>query len=141
MFFPSPQSPPAEPLDAFVVAVDAERWGVIIDKALDGVTEAAYANAALEASDALRTDTALKSGAARLIVLRNDVCKRGLLTKEECLFSAWPAWTLEPPSAAIPLETLDRRSAWLGATMARFTAVGCAAGIKASGEDLFCSVE
>jgi hypothetical protein len=131
----------AEPLDPFVVGIEAQRWGVIIDKAQEGVIEAPYANAALEESDALRIDTALKSGAAKLVALRNDVCRRGLLSARECALNGWPAWTLEPPSAATPLEVLDRRSGWLGETMDRFTAIGCAAGKKASGDELFCSVE
>ncbi|MEP7209789.1 MAG: hypothetical protein ABI740_03035 [Alphaproteobacteria bacterium] len=131
----------AEPLDPFVVGIDAQRWGVIIDKAQEGVIEAPYANVALEESDALRADTALKSGAAKLIVLRNDVCRRGLLSVKECALSSWPAWTMEPPTSATPLEVLDKRSAWLGETMDRFTAIGCAAGKKASGDEQFCSVE
>jgi hypothetical protein len=130
-----------EPLDSFAVSIDAQRWGVIIDKALEGVIEAPYASATLEESDALRADAALKSGAAKLILLRNDVCRRGLLPASECILAAWPAWTMEPPSPTTPIEVLDRRSAWLGATMDRFTAVGCAAGRKASGDELFCSVE
>ena len=130
-----------EALDSFAVSVDAERWGVIIDKALDGVIEAPYANASLEESDALRADAALKSGAAKLILLRNDVCRRGLLPATECALPSWPTWTSEPPSPNTPLEVLDKRSAWLGATMDRFAAIGCAAGRKASGDELFCSVE
>jgi hypothetical protein len=131
----------AEPLDPFVVGIDAQRWGVIIDKAQEGVIEAPYANAALEESDALRADAALKSGAARLIVLRNDVCRRGLLSVKECALSPWPAWTMEPPTSATTLEVLDKRSAWLGEQMQRFTDIGCAAGRKASGDEQFCSVE
>lgn len=131
----------AEPLDPFVVGIDAQRWGVIIDKAREGVIEAPYASTALEESDALRADTALKSGAAKLIVLRNDVCRRGLLSVKECSLAGWPAWTMEAPSASTSLDTLDKRSAWLGETMDRFTAIGCAAGRKSSGDELFCSVE
>jgi hypothetical protein len=136
-----PKTASAEPLDPFVVGIDAQRWGVIIDKAQEGVIEAAYANTALEESDALRADTALKSGAAKLIVLRNDVCRRGLLSAKACSLSSWPAWTMEPPSSATSLEVLDKRSAWLGEAMQRFTDIGCAAGKKASGDELFCSVE
>jgi hypothetical protein len=127
--------------DPFAVAIDAQRWGVIIDKAQAGVIEAPYADAALEDNDVLRADAALKSGAAKLIVLRNAVCRRGLLSAKECALSAWPAWALEPPSSSTPLDVLDRRSAWLGETMDRFAAIGCDAGRKASGDAQFCSVE
>jgi hypothetical protein len=131
----------AEPLDPFVVGIAAQRWGVIIDKAQEGVIEAPFANASLEESNVLQADTALKSGAAKLIVLRNDVCRRGLLSAKECSLASWPAWMMEPPSSATSLEVLDRRSAWLGEEMQRFTDVGCAAGKKAAGDELFCSVE
>jgi hypothetical protein len=131
----------SEPLDPFVVGIDAQRWGVIIDRAQEGVIEAPYADAKLEDSDALRADAALKSGAARLIVLRNDVCRRGLLSAKDCALSSWPAWTMEPPSASTSLEVIDRRSAWLGEAMERFTTVGCEAGRKATGDEQFCSVE
>jgi hypothetical protein len=134
---PAGKTPP----DPFAVAIDAQRWGVILDKAQAGVTEAPYADAALEDNDVLRADAALKSGAAKLVVLRNDVCRRGLLSAKECALSAWPAWTLEPPSSSTPLDVLDRRSAWLGETMDRFAAIGCDAGRKASGDAQFCSVE
>ncbi len=130
-----------EALDSFAVSIDAQRWGVILDKALEGVIEAPYASASREESDALRADAALKSGAAKLILLRNDVCRRGLLPAAECALAPWPAWTIEPPSPNTPLDVLDKRSAWLGETMDRFTAIGCAAGRKASGDELFCSVE
>jgi hypothetical protein len=130
-----------EPLDPFVVGIDAQRWGVIIDKAQEGVVEAPFVDTKLEESNILQTDTALKSGAAKLIVLRNDVCRRDLLSAKECGLSSWPAWTMEPPSSTTPLEVLDKRSAWLGETMQRFTDVGCTAGRKASGDEQFCSVE
>lgn len=131
----------AEALDPFVIGIEAQRWGVIIDKAQEGVIEAPYTDAAHEESDALRIDTALKAGAAKLIVLRNDVCRRGLLPAHDCALDDWPDWTLEPPSTATPLKILNQRSSWLGETMERFTAIGCAAGKKASDDALFCSVE
>jgi hypothetical protein len=131
-----------EKSDPFVVMIGAERWGVIIDKALEGVREApdpAF-DARME-DDMYRADKALKSSAAALIQLRNEACVKGLVTGEACQLRNWPAWTMEPPRAGVPIEEIERRSDWLSLEMERFTEAGCAAGRKATGEELFCSVE
>ncbi|MDZ4762114.1 MAG: hypothetical protein SGJ21_13695 [Alphaproteobacteria bacterium] len=134
-------TPIAEPLDPFVVSIDAQRWGVIIDRAIEGVQEAPDGDPALADSDILRADAALKNGAASLIVLRNRACVKGLVEPDLCKLKDWPQWTLEPPSADTPLQTLDQRGAWLSQVMSPFQEVGCEAGRKASGDYLFCSVE
>jgi hypothetical protein len=144
---PVEPAPPAQPqstvssenLDPFVVMVDAERWSVIIDKAMEGAREAMALGD--DAGDLYRADAALKSGAASLIELRNQVCRQGLVAGAACELKDWPDWTLDPPTGDTPIEELDRRSRWLGETMGPFTEAGCEAGRKATGEDLFCSVE
>jgi hypothetical protein len=146
---PEPTPPPikpqtaasSEPLDPFVVMIGAERWGVIIDKAMDGAREADVPSAGVDLSDLYRADKALKSGAARLIELRNQVCGQGLVSGAACELKDWPDWTREPPSDKTPIEEIDRRSQWLGEAMQPFTDAGCEAGRKATGEELFCSVE
>jgi hypothetical protein len=138
---PAQPAPSTEKLDPFVVMVDAERWGVIMDKAMDGAIQADVPSAGVDLSELYRADKALKSGAASLIELRNQVCGQGLVTGAACDLKDWPAWTREPPTGDTPIEELDRRSQWLGATMAPFTDAGCEAGRKATGEELFCSVE
>ncbi len=75
---------PEESLDPFSVAIDATRWGVIIDHARDGVIESGVDESGPANDDILRADAALKSGAANLIILRNDVCRRGLLAGNDC---------------------------------------------------------
>ena len=127
-----------ERLDPFVVMVDAERWGVIIDKAMDGAREA---QAAADESELYRADAALKNGAARLIELRNKACGQGLVGGPACALPDWPAWTREPPTEKTPIEELDRRSRWLGEIMQPFTEAGCEAGRRATNDDQFCSVE
>ncbi len=141
-----PAAPPpaattaSEPLDPFVVMVGAERWGVIMDKALEGAREAGGV-AAADPGDMFRADRALKSGAARLIELRNQVCGQGLVTGEACIFKDWPEWTREPPTDKTPIDEIQRRSDWLSAAMDPFTSAGCEAGRKATKDELFCSVE
>jgi hypothetical protein len=136
-----PAASPGEPLDPFVVMVGAERWGVIIDKAMDGAREAVVPSAGVDESDMFRADRALKSGAARLIELRNQVCGQGLVNGDACVLKDWPAWTLEPPTDKTPIAEIERRSDWLSAAMDPFTSAGCDAGRKATKDELFCSVE
>jgi hypothetical protein len=137
----APPAASSEPLDPFVVMVDAERWGVIIDRAREGVREAPGPADADAGNEMYRADAALKSGSAALIELRNEACVKGLVTGAACDLGEWPAWTREAPTGKTPISEIDRRSQWLGATMAPFTEAGCEAGRKATGEELFCSVE
>lgn len=132
---------PPEDLDPFIVMIGAERWTVILNRALEGAIQAPSAVPDISDSDLYRTDAALKSGAAMLIELRNRVCARGLLTGDACTLPEYPAWTREAPNATTPLAELDQRSAWLGEAMDPFTSAGCEAGRKATGDDMFCSVE
>ena len=138
---PPPEIAGAAPLDPFVVMVDAERWGVIIDKAREGVREAPGPTDAYFENEMFRADASLKSSAASLIELRNEACVKGLMTGAACNLGDWPAWTREPPTDKTPIEEIQRRSDWLSAQMDPFTSVGCEAGRKATGDDLFCSVE
>lgn len=136
-----PGNTPPEDLDPFVVMIGAERWTVILDKALEGAREAPDANAVTNENDLYRADSALKRGAAMVVQLRNQVCGKGLVTGAACNLPEWPAWTLEPPTGDTPLAEIDRRSGWLDTVMAPFTNAGCEAGRKATNDDMFCSVE
>ncbi len=143
---PAPSAPqigntPPEDLDPFVVMIGAERWTVILERATEGAREASVSPAALEESDMLRADIALKRGAAMVIELRNQVCAKGLVTGAACVLPEWPAWTREMPTGVTPMAVIDQRSAWLSEVMDPFTSAGCEAGRKATGDDLFCSVE
>ena len=139
---PEPIDPAkVEALDPFVVMIDAERWGVIIDKAREGVREAPAPTDAYFENEMYRADASLKSGAASLIELRNEACAKGLVAGAACNLGDWPAWTHEPPTDRTPIDEIQRRSDWLSGQMDRFTSAGCEAGRKATGDDLFCSVE
>ncbi len=132
---------PPEDLDPFVVTIGAERWTVLLDKALEGAREAPEAASAPGESNLYRADAALKNGAAMVIELRNSVCGKGLVTGDACNLPEWPAWTREPPTGDTPLAEVDRRSGWLDMVMAPFTEAGCEAGRRAMKDDMFCSVE
>jgi hypothetical protein len=66
---------------------------------------------------------------------------KALVTGAACNLGEWPGWTREPPTDKTPIEEIQRRSDWLSGQMDRFTSVGCEAGRKATGDELFCSVE
>jgi hypothetical protein len=138
---PSPQSDTSELLDPFVVMIGAERWGVIIDKAREGVREAPGPTDAYHENEMYRADASLKSSAASLIELRNEACVKALVTGAACNLGDWPAWTKEPPTDKTSIEEIQKRSDWLSSQMDPFTTVGCEAGRKATGDNLFCSVE
>ncbi len=140
---PTAQPPAAssEPLDPFVVSIDAQRWSILIDKAIEGVREAPAANGELYDQQLFRADAALKSGAAHLLELRNDICGKGLLTGDACTLPDFPQWTREPPSPSVTVEEIDQRSQWLSSAQEKFVELGCEAGKKATKDELFCSVE
>lgn len=142
---PAPTTPPAsttpsEPLDPFVEMISAERWTVILDKAIEGVRES-YDPKAPDEGDMLRADAALKRGAAMVIELRNDACRKKLVPADKCTLPEFPAWTHEPPTDKTPIEEISRRSNWLSGIMDPFTTAGCEAGRKATKDEMFCSVE
>jgi hypothetical protein len=132
---------PPEHLDPFVVMIGAERWTVLLDRALEGAREAPEPISAAEEGELYRADAALKNGAAMLIELRNRVCRKGLLEADACTLPDFPAWTREPPTGATPIEEIDRRSGWLDTVMGPYVGAGCDAGRKALQDDMFCSVE
>ncbi len=138
---PQQGATPPEDLDPFVVMIGAERWTVLIDKANEGAIEAPEPASAAEETDLFRADAAVKNGAARVIELRNRVCRKGLVTGDACKLPEWPAWTREPPTGDTPIEEIDRRSGWLDVVMAPFVEAGCEAGREASADAMFCSVE
>jgi hypothetical protein len=140
---PEPQqgNTPPEDLDPFVVMIGAERWTVLLDRALEGSIQAPEPASAAEITDLYRADAAVKQGAAMVIQLRNRVCTKELVTGDACNLPEWPAWTRDMPTGDTPIEEIDRRSGWLDEVMAPFVQAGCEAGRAASADHMFCSVE
>lgn len=131
---------PAEPLDPFDVVIAAERWGVLISMASDGVIESGAGEGASD-DMVVRADRAVKDGAAAMVQLRNLVCARRLVEASECNIGPLPSWVFDPPSGATPLEEIARRSDWLGEAMGPFVDAGCRAAREGLGDELACSVE
>ncbi|MCG8440346.1 MAG: hypothetical protein MI723_00915 [Caulobacterales bacterium] len=123
--------------DLWALVIESERWGVLMDRAMDGIADAP----AVEESDAARADAALRDGALQLFALRRRACAAGLVDADECGALAAPDWLgapLEPPPS--PAE-IAGRSEWLGAAAQPFIAAGCAAGEARTGDAMFCAVE
>lgn len=137
----SPPTSSDEPPDPFVVMISAERWTVLLDKALEGTQQAPEPSAGIAETDQARADRATKDGAAMLLRLRNALCAKGMLRGDDCLIRNWPAWASEPPNPDTPLAVIDARSSWLGEAMQAFVGKGCEAGEAAFMDDMFCSVE
>jgi hypothetical protein len=140
-----PDAPPppeiTDQTELFILMVETERWGVLLGRAREGVWQSPHSEGAPDESDMARADRAVKSGAAELILLRNAICSRGMLSASECELGDWPAWTLEPPRSDTPPSVIQQRSDWLSLTMERFVALGCEAGRKVTDDYQFCSVE
>lgn len=133
-------TPVAEAPDPFVVMIDAGRWGVIIDRALEGA-QLAETPVKVRNEEVFRADLAQKTAAARLIELRNQVCSQGLAAPRTCKLHDWPSWTLEAPTDRTPIAEIQRRNDWLAAVSEPFTSAGCDTGARISRDDMFCSVE
>jgi hypothetical protein len=142
----SVQAPPvveeADPIEPFIVMIGAERWGVLIDKAMTAVRERPLSDRREpDAAELYRADRATKDGAAALLMLRNEICGTGLLDEAQCQLTDWPAWTSEPPTASTPIAVIQQRSDWLGLTMQPFVDAGCDLGRRTSGDRQYCDVE
>lgn len=132
----------ADPMEPFIVMIGAERWGVLIDKAMTAVRERPLgSDPGLETSDLYRADRATKDGAAALLALRNEICGAGLMTEAQCVLRDWPAWTTDLPTASTPLKVIEQRSDWLGLAMQPFVDAGCDLGRRTSGDRQYCDVE
>jgi hypothetical protein len=133
---------PAEPLDPFMVAIDAERWNVLLDRGIDATREGDGKKATpLDENDALRADLAVHDAVAKLLLLRNALCARGLAKDKTCALATLPAWVTEPPSAATPLQEIDNRIQWVGAAMSDLQEIGCEHGRAVSKDPQYCDVE
>lgn len=133
---------PAEPLDPLLVAIDAERWNVLLDRGIDAVRDGAGTKATpLDENDALRADLAVHDAAAKMLLLRNSLCAHGIAKDTTCTLPPMPAWVTAPPSAATPLQEIDNRIQWVGVTMSELQEAGCEYGRKVSKDQQYCDVE
>ena len=136
------QQEAAPEIDGFTLAIEAGRWGVLLDRASDGLEMAPFADVDTEDDYPLQIDASLKRSAARLLALRAEYCGDKIEPDSAaCSKLDWPAWVLETPRSDQALDVLAARSEWLGAAIGDVVEAGCEAGRLQTGDELFCSVE
>ncbi len=119
----SAENIPDETIDPFYLAIEAERWNVMLENALGRQSD--RPSATDENDDVLRVHRALQAGVANLIQLRDDVCRKGLLDIGECQGIDIPDWAVDWEADLPTLSELQARSDWLGEAIQPFVDVAC----------------
>lgn len=127
---PDPASPASsdlpsdpEPIDPFYLAIEAERWTVMIENAR-GI-QASQMDYIEEGDGRLRVHRALLTGIHTLMSLRNEACLAGKVTPETCDQLRIPDWAFIYERDIPSLETLQERSDWLGEALQPFVSAMC----------------
>lgn len=130
--------------DPSMLAIDSERWSVLIDRSNSGLDLLGQSNVDESFDDAywlLRTDAALKADATQLLQLRNRLLNMRLVKASSVRTTKWPSWIFEPPTARVSPDTLAARLHWIATEADKLVEIGCNIGREKSNDTLFCSVE
>lgn len=135
-----------DPIDPFTLAIDAERWTVMMDNASMGATAAALEKRPTggyeERDMRYRIDFALRSGVRQLLALRDSLCVDERSTDVSCKRLELPGWVTDAPAPTLTsLEEFQARSDWMGEQIAPLVSIGCELGKNASNDEMFCAVE
>lgn len=125
-------------LDPLSVAIDAERWGVIISNAQDAMQ---LKHKEITDDELVRIDFALRSGVRDLLKLRDELCLANEKQMETCIKIDVPDWVMNPPNKVTSLAEYQARSEWLGEAANNLSAIGCQAGREVSEDPYLCAVE
>lgn len=109
-------------IDPFYLAIEAERWNVMLENAL-GLKNDVLASE-LE-DDRLRAHRALNDGITNLLDLRDQVCRDGLVDPETCYSLEIPDWAFRWEEELPSLDVLQERSDWLGEAIQPFVSAVC----------------
>lgn len=135
----------AEEQDPFFVAIEIERYGVLIGLAKAGAIEGPPAMTLPDPAepDWGRPTAASRYAARELYELREINCAHHTVAAEHCGALPPPAWLGEPPDAVASPEELRARIDWLTAHMGPHVEAGCDAGDSRRGPDdpPYCAVE
>ena len=112
----------------------------LLGRAREGLEEGAPA-VEQDDGDLIRADRDLRLAALELVALRDEICRRGLLTADACVIAGVPSWVFDPPEAAPTAEVIYRRTRELSDAMGPFLEVGCGLGQAPEDGPEFCSVE
>lgn len=144
---PAPDEPAdAGPIDTdpFNLAISAGRYGVLLDRAMEGLIIGPPAMTLDEDPDpwadaAARTRRAVIS----FLILRERACEYRVVAPEHCEAFEAPAWLGEAPDATPDAVEINARLTWLTDRIWPFIEAGCDAGQSRQDDEFpnFCAVE
>lgn len=141
---PAPEPDPvaeAEPaIDPFYLAIDIERYGVLIDRGLEALEVTPIAPEGWQEDEHQRAYAALKSAWRNLGYLESLMCSKELAPAEACAAFTEPAW-LGSDEPLPSLEELEARMNVLAEAQGPFVEAACEIGRARTGDEMFCSVE
>ncbi|HEX6398502.1 MAG TPA: hypothetical protein VFZ95_13840 [Steroidobacteraceae bacterium] len=134
----------SEPLDDNDLAMDATRYELLVDRALEA------ADVVLAGSSNPRkhnpacanpyADLAFKRAAIKLLALRQTLIGHDDLLPAGSRSLKLPAWVFEPPGC-ISAQVLEQRHDWLGRQVEAMTNRVCERAFAKTNEVYYCSVE
>jgi len=125
-------------IDPLSVAIDAERWTVMMDNAQSALY---LKHSNLSEDDLVRIDLALRAGVRDLLELRDALCLASEKPMETCVEIVVPDWALRPPNKMTSLVEYEVRVQWLGEAANRLSQIGCDAGREVSDDQHLCAIE
>jgi hypothetical protein len=123
-------------VDAFGLAIETERWSVMIDNARNLFVDG---GGMMDADEQTRAHEALRSGALSLAMLRDGICTAAVVDIETCAAYVVPDWAVSWVAETPPLDVLQARSNWLGEALQPFEEAVCSDGD--GGRSIECMVE
>ena len=120
----APEAVEADPIDPFYLAIEAERWGVMIDNARD-VNFATMPDIQDEENEVARVHRALKYGVQNLVKLRDETYEAGLVSAAASSALEIPEWGYAFTTELPTLLELQTRSDWLGEAIQPFVDAKC----------------
>ncbi len=129
--------------DAWVTIIEAERYGVMIDRATQGAIEGPPAMTAPDPSDRERAAAATQHAAHAIYRLRDIVCAHKTVAPAACGPLPPPAWLGAAPGEEPSWAEIRARIDWVTEHMQPYVDAGCDAGRSRQNSDEpdYCSVE
>ncbi len=107
----------------------AERFEFLLEQAASGAqTESPSLPDQASAAARIRASHGVRRAIFRFMLLREDVCARGLVDDEQCGVLELPDWASESALDAIAPGELQERLDWIDEVSEPFVEAGCAAG-------------
>ncbi len=135
-------------LDPWNLTISAERYGVLLNRAIEGVIIGPPARTLPEVTDQSllqRAGWATRDAAFSLYQLQKMTCEHGLVGVDDCLHIEAPDWLDDSPTSIPTPEEIHLRIRWLVDHLGPHLEAGCDAGqsrnTEPDGWPHFCSTE